>query len=90
MPAWALCTLARARRRAVPVPGHENQMHVVGHQTPGPDRRARRPAGLSEPVATMLVVTLLEERPLATVAALGDMVRQTGSADAGHWEFAKV
>ncbi len=41
----------------------------------------------------MLVVTLLEERPLATVAALGDMVRQTGNDDAdeaGHWEFAKV
>ncbi len=64
-----------------------------GHHTPGPDRHASRPAGLSEQVATMLAVTLLEERPLATVAALGDMVRQTGNDDAGeagHWEFAKV
>ncbi len=64
-----------------------------GHQTPGPDRHARRPAGLSEQVAIVLIVTVLEERTLAAVATLGDMVRQARNDDAreaSHWEFAKV
>ncbi len=63
-------------------------MDVVGHQAIGP--APRRPAcgtGFGQQIAIERVVVVAEEHPLAPVAALGDVMGQTGddeTGDAGH------
>ena len=41
------------------------------------------PAGLGEPIAVERIIAIFEKDAVAMVAALGDMVRQTGDDDAG-------
>jgi hypothetical protein len=59
--------------------GNGNQVYVVGHQAVGPDFQAALPAPLAHEFDIGGVVVLAEERPLAAVAPLSDMVRWPGA-----------
>ncbi len=76
-----------ARQRApqaVFVLRDEDEMDVVGHQTPRPNAHARFVRRLGQPVAVGGVVGIGEEHPLAAVAALRYMVGQAGDDDTGE------
>ena len=68
--------------QAVLVARGQDEMDVVGHQTPGPDFDAGVAARGGEQIATERVIGVGEEHPRAAVAALGDVMRQTGNDDA--------
>ena len=70
----------RERRTVV---GSEDQMDVVRHQAIGPAGDAEAPAGFGEPVLVERIVAVLEENPLAAIAALGDVMGQARDDDAG-------
>jgi hypothetical protein len=59
-------------------------MHVVRHEAVGPDRDAALAAGGRQQIPIERVVAILEEHALAPIAALGDVMRQTGHDDAGY------
>ena len=62
-------------------------MNVVEHRIIRPDRHLRAPRRIGEHGEVEFEIAILEERPLAPVAALGDMMRQAGddnSEVAGH------
>ncbi len=50
-------------------------MHVVRHQRPSPNRDAGVLAVFLQQVEISRVIVVAEERPLAAVAALSDMMR---------------
>ena len=62
---------------------HQDQVHVVRHQAPGPHLDAGGTAMLGEQVAIKRIVVIAEEGARAAVATLGDVVRVTGDDDAG-------
>ena len=69
------------------VVGRQDQVRVVGHQAIGPAGDAGPTARLGEPVLIETKILQLEEYPLASIAALGDVMRQAGddnAGDAGH------
>jgi hypothetical protein len=75
-----------ARQRpaqAVGVRRHQDQVHMVRHQTPRPHFHLGREAMGRKQVAIERVVVIAEERPRPPIATLGDMVRQTGNDDTG-------
>ena len=72
---------------AVPVLRHEDQMDVIGHQAPGPDLDV---GSAAEEIAIERIVIATEERLLPAVAALGDMVRDTGNDDPGETGHART
>jgi len=61
----------------------EDQMHMVGHQHPGPDLNGGRRGVLGQQVPIEPVVVVAKEGLRATVAALGDVVRDAGEHRAG-------
>ena len=56
---------------------------MVGHQAIGPHRNARLAAARGEEIAVERIIAVLEEHLLTPIAALRDMMRQTGHDDAG-------
>ena len=66
--------------QAVRIGRHEDEMHVVRHQAPGPHLDLRRSAMFGEQVAIKRIVAVAEEGP----RALGDMVRMIGDDDTGE------
>jgi len=78
------------RQRAaqgVAVAAHQDEMHMVRHQAPGPHCNGGRATVLAEEIAVERVIGVAEEDAGATVAALGDVMRQAGNDDAskaGH------
>ena len=56
--------------------GHENEVHVIGHQAIGKHVRPAAAAGLGEESAVLRIV-LVEERLLPAIAPLGDVVGQS-------------
>jgi len=63
---------------------HEDEMHVVRHQAPGPYLDARRAAMCGEQIAIERIVGIVEEGLRAAIAAPRDMVRMTGDDDTGE------
>ena len=63
---------------------HQDQVHVVRHQAPGPHLDIRGAAILGEQVAIKRIIIVAEEGPRAAVATLGDVVRMTGDDDTGE------
>jgi hypothetical protein len=61
----------------------QDQVHMVRHQTPRPDLDLRRAACRAKQIAIECIVIIVEKRPRPAIAALGDMMRQTGNDDAG-------
>ena len=60
---------------------HQNEVHVVRHQAPGPHLDLGGAAIFGEQVAIQCIVGIAEEGPRTAVAALGDMMRVTGNDD---------
>jgi len=97
MPGAALARMDSARVSAMDarqdpaqpvfVLGAQDQMNVVGHQRPSPDRDLGFARRAAEEVAIGGVIRIRIERPPPPVAALGDVVRRVGNNDAskaGH------
>ena len=55
--------------------GHQDQVDMVGHEAPGPDRRAGLQAVTAQEPEVGAIVVEREEDRLAAAAALGDMMR---------------
>jgi len=70
--------------QAVFVLRDEDEMNVVGHQTPRPNGHPRFVRRLGQPVAVGGVVRIGEEHPPPAVAALRHMVGQAGNDDTGE------
>lgn len=85
-----IAAMHRRQRAADPVGigGHEDEMDMVGHQHPGPDRDAGRGGVGGEQVAVERVIRLGEEGRRPAVAALGDMVRMPRKDGAGETSHA--
>jgi hypothetical protein len=81
-----ISAMDRRQRTAQPVrvARYEDQMDMVRHQLPGPDRAPGRMARGREEIAIERVVSLAEEHPRPAVAALCHMMRQSGNDDAGE------
>ena len=58
-------------------------MNVVGHEHPSPHFDAGRRRMLGQQVTIEAIVVVAEESTCASVAALGDVVRQAGKDGAG-------
>src|SRR5271154_1415185 len=63
--------------------GGENEMDVIGHETPRPDRDARLARRLGQTVAIGDLVGRGKEPLLPAIATLRDMVGQAGNDDSG-------
>src|SRR5207237_5591669 len=59
-------------------------MHMVRHQAISPDIRAGLRRRDAEPVPIKPVIGIAEERPLATIAALRDVVKDPGDHQARY------
>ena len=57
-------------------------MHMIGHENPAPDVNLRGPAMTPQKVKIKLVVVLAKKCPRPSIAALRDMMRNTGDDDA--------
>lgn len=70
------CTALRkpVARKGFRVGRHDDHMPVIGHQQIAPDLDARLVRGCGRQVAVERLAVLLEEGPLAPVAALGDVI----------------
>src|SRR5882757_8058518 len=69
--------------QAVGIGRHENEMHVVGHQAPGPHFDVRGPATLRQEIAIERIVLGAEKDARPSIAALRDVVRVGRNDDAG-------
>ena len=67
---------------------NQDEMHMIGHQAPSPNFDRSSPATGREAVAIEGIVLFAEERALASIATLGDMVRETGDDDTGETSHA--
>jgi len=56
-------------------------MHIIGHQSPGPNLHAGVRAMLAEQIAVKHVVRVPKKRLRSTIAPLRDMVRKSGNGD---------
>ena len=63
---------------------HGNQVNVIGHQTVGPDVHSGANGLLGKQVAIDLLIAVLEEDRLATIAALRNVMRQARNNDAAQ------
>ena len=67
--------------------GRQGQTPMIGHQAISPARDAEATAGGRRPIAMEIAIALLEEYPLAPIAALGHRMGQAAdddASDAGH------
>ena len=62
----------------------QDQVHVVGHEDPGPDLDAGRRGVLGQEVAIELIVLLAEEGLSASIATLGHMMGKAGEHGASE------
>jgi hypothetical protein len=69
--------------QAVRIGRVDDEMDVIGHQHPSPDFHAGLAAMPAEEIAVKRVVGVAEKRPRSAIAALRDVVRQSGNDDAG-------
>src|SRR4051794_19828261 len=69
--------------QTISVGWHQDEMNVIGHQAPGPDRDIGSLAAFRQEVAVERVVVVAEEHAGTTIAALGDEVRQSWNNNAG-------
>ena len=76
--------LAERAGESVGMRRHEDQMHVVGHQTIGPAGNPGLAASFRQQVAVQRVIVIAEEDALAPVSPLRDVVRNAGNHDAGE------
>ena len=74
--------------QSVGISGNQDQVHVIGHQAPGPDFDLGRAAILGQEIAIERVVVVIEERPRPPIAALRHMMRQTGNDQTGETSHA--
>ena len=58
-------------------------MRSIRPKAIGPDRDIEFAAGLREQIAIKRIIAVIEEHPLAPVAALRDVMRRTGNDEAG-------
>ena len=63
---------------------HQDEMHMVGHQTPRPHVDIGLAAVLRQEIAVERIIAVAAKGARAAVAALGDMVRNAGDDDAGE------
>ena len=76
-----------ARQRAaqpIRIGRHQDEVHVVRHQTPSPHLDPGGTAIVGEQVAIKRIVGIAKERARSAVATLGDMVRMIGYDDTGE------
>lgn len=66
-----------------------NDVNMIGHQAVGPDLDIGPARGIGQQIEVERIVTLLKERPLAPVAALGDVVRNAGQHKAGQTDHCR-
>lgn len=79
--------VAKGPAEAIFVRRYCNDVDVIGHQAIRPDRHLRTGCRFGEEIEVQFVVTVLEEGPLASISALGHVVRDTGEHEtraAGH------
>ena len=79
--------LAKRGAQTIGVGGNHDQMYMVGHQAIAPDFGSRALATFRQQVYVQAVVIIGEKGFKPSVAALGDMVRDTGDNGAcysGH------
>jgi len=76
--------LGNGGAQAIAVGGYEDQVNVVGHEAVGEYGCTGVGAGLSEQVEIEPAVIIPEERGLAAIAALGDVMGMTGCDESGH------
>ena len=62
---------------------HQDEVHVVRHQAPGPYFDPGSTAIRREQLAVKRIVVITEKGALAAIATLGDMVRMTGDDNTG-------
>ena len=62
----------------------QNKMHMVGHQAPRPHVDGGVAAMLCQEVAVKRIIVVAKEGARTAVAALGDVVRNTGNDDASE------
>ncbi len=81
-----IAAMHRRKRAAQPVGigRHQDEMHVVGHQAPGPYFNTCRAAALGQQIAVERIIVGAEECARSAIATLGDMVGKTGDDDAGE------
>ncbi|MBV9584135.1 MAG: hypothetical protein JO213_04540 [Alphaproteobacteria bacterium] len=68
----------------VSIARHQDQMHMVRHKHPGPDRDACRFATGCQQITVEGVIGVAEKHLRATVAPLRDVVRYIGNNEAGE------
>ena len=71
------------RAQIVLARGDKDRMDVIVHQAPGKATRPARPRALGDQGEIGLAVVVVEEDRQPAVAALGDVVRDTGKDEAG-------
>ena len=69
--------------KSVCVGRHQDKMHMVWHQTPGPHFDTGSTAVICQEVAVERIIIVAEEGARTTIATLSDMVRKTGDNEAG-------
>jgi hypothetical protein len=79
----AAMQVGKGAAQTVFVGRHHHHMDVVGHQAISPHLGAGTPAAFGQQVEIKGVVALFEERLVATVAPLGDVMGQAGNDEAG-------
>jgi hypothetical protein len=85
----AISMISRQRTaQPVGIGRHQDQVHVVWHQAPGPDLDRRAPAMCGEQVAIERIIIVAEKRARPTIAAPGDMVRVTRDDNAAETDHA--
>ena len=70
--------IAERAPQTILVRWHRDDVYMIWHQTIGPDLDPRAHGGLRQEIEVEFVVAVLEERSLAPIAALGDVVRDAG------------
>jgi hypothetical protein len=83
--AWKV-NLVHCHRNTVRIGRHQDEMHVVRRQAPGPHLDPGAAAIFREQVAIKRIVSVAEKGARAAIATLGDMMRMTGDDDHGRDE----
>lgn len=82
-PGIAAVGVGKGRPEPVGIGGNDDQVNVVGHQAIGPDLSRRGLCGLGQQLAIGEKIILLEKGRAATIAALRDMIGQSGDDEPG-------
>ncbi|MEZ5693866.1 MAG: hypothetical protein R3D99_08500 [Altererythrobacter sp.] len=68
--------------QSILVRGREHDVNMIGHEAIAPDFRVRTRGGIGQEVKVKGIVAVFKKGLLPTVAALRDMVRNTGKNNA--------